>query len=197
MTAPKKKNKQVPKKIKGWTGQAGASNIPRYKLFQSALNRRERLLVAKYGPIAATWEPNANLAFDYVLQVAEDKPLLIGADELKKELFEVLRASLKEGDGKVFRDIAQAVEVISAANKGAVHNRTAYELLISQKPPKDVSGNPLMFDRDLSKTADEVLKAANKEPTEANRRTLRRLQEIFDIELKRKNSPVKKNRKRR
>ncbi|MDP9098581.1 MAG: hypothetical protein M3N48_06250 [Verrucomicrobiota bacterium] len=168
---------------------------PRYKDFSAAFGPRERLLLAKYGPIAATWEPNSNIAFDYVLQVAEDKPLLIGAQSLKTHLFDVLKAALRQGDGKVFRDMAEAVEIIAAANKGTVYHRTAKVLLDSQRPPKDWKGNPVAFNSDMAKTADEVLTAANKKPTQANQRTLRRLQKIFGAELKRKNSVVGKKRR--
>lgn len=170
---------------------------PRYKLFAEASGHRQRLLVAKYGPIAADWLPKPNRAFDYVLQVAANPVLLVDTDPHKRHLYDILLGSLKAGDGTVFRDIADAVEAIAAGSRGEVYNRAAYELLLSQAPPKDRDGHPMTFDPELTKTADEVLQAANKKPGESNRRTLRRLQELFGAELKRKNSVAGKKRTRR
>jgi hypothetical protein len=161
-----------------------AKRIHRHEQFRK-LNRKDRLLLAEYGPEAIT-----NPTFPFVLQISRcrsPKFNNLGEDYTaapKEELFAELIRALDCGDAEIFRKLAAALECVAHAEKGSFYNPVARELLLADS--REGYAIPGMWGADCVTRKDILVRARRKVSeggVDGQYRNLDRLAEALDVVL--------------
>ena len=148
------------------------------------LSRQEQRLVLRFGPIAyperdedGTYTQRYT-AFSYVYEVAKTRGTVVFESEAL-ELFRVLLAALKEGDGPVFRAVADAVDAVTADVDPKRH-LPVHEAVIEAHDP---SVRPPGWGEDLLPSNAAILRGLRRDPKDADeQRKLRRVKFELNIE---------------
>jgi|GEM_PF-5823073 len=168
----------------------------RYEAFRKVSSPKEKMLVAKYGTYylpsydAEGTHDMRTTVFRYVLETFQKHPSKLLDDKL--ELYKCLENALLNGDGMVFRFVAESVDVITKAHRYGWAYPDAV-MLLSEYYPEELSTNRQLWEVwgwDMVPPPDKILAKYGRR---SDIRHIRRLAAILGLQLntKRPGRPLK------